>query len=123
MLKTFSKKDNPSKGDIHWVQFSGIGAQRKGRRPAVVVQNDFINQTSIKTTLVCPLTKKNRGLRTHPCIKPHKRNGLDHPSSIVSEQVNVVNKNQLEKKIGTLSASELHQLNNALGIVFDLPNT
>ena len=55
----------PSPGDIIWLDFSPqSGHEQKGRRPALVISNDFFNlRTGL--ALVCPITSKKKTYPLH----------------------------------------------------------
>lgn len=112
---------HPKKGELYFANFEGKGSVQNGIRPALIVQNDFINETDIKTTIVCPLTSKLRNLSTHVLLKPNHQNGLDQNSEVIVEQILVINKSQLIKKIGSVSEHELRLIEQALLLVFDIP--
>ena len=49
------------RGEIWWVDFGiPFGSEPGRRRPAIIVQNDSFNQTSMHTTIVIPLTSNLR---------------------------------------------------------------
>ena len=49
------------RGEIWWVDFGiPFGSEPGRRRPAIIVQNDSFNQTSMHTTIVIPLTTNLR---------------------------------------------------------------
>lgn len=55
----------PNQGDIIWLDFTPqSGHEQNGRRPAVVISNDFFNrQTGL--SLVCPITSTRRNHPLH----------------------------------------------------------
>jgi len=114
---------HPMKGELYLVRFPDDRIHKRGMRPAVVVQSDFINSTAIQTTLVCPLTSLLRGLRSHLELLPSSVNGLKHTSAVVCEQVVVVDKEDLQKKIGQLTYEEMLELEDMLLLVFDIGRT
>jgi len=45
------------KGSIYWVDFSpGKGSEPIGRRPALVVQNDILNDSNLNTVIMLAIT-------------------------------------------------------------------
>ena len=59
------------RGEIYLIDLSNqIGSEQSGVRPAVVVQNDTGN-THSPTTIVCPLTSKQKSMAaTHVNLTP-----------------------------------------------------
>lgn len=63
----------PSQGDIIWLNFSPqSGHEQKGKRPALVISNDFFNKRT-DLSLVCPITSTKRDyplhVEIHTCSK------------------------------------------------------
>lgn len=110
----------PKRGELYMANFEGAGSVQQGMRPGLIVQNDFINTTAIKTTIVCPLTSRLRHLSTHVLLKPTPENGLDILSEVVTEQVAVINKSQFLCKIGNVSSSEMQRVDHALPLALDI---
>lgn len=108
------------KGELFWVLFSGQGSQQQGLRPAVILQNNFINATSIATIVVCPLTTVLRGLKSQPVIPALLRNGLQKDSAVMCEQIAAVNKSQVQERMGVLSEDELRAVEDGLLFVLDI---
>ncbi len=90
--------------DIVQVNFSGtIDSEQGGIRPAIVIQNNIGNQKST-TTIVMPMTTKYRKLNqpTHTLIKKSVDNGLSNDSVVLAEQIRVISKKRIIKKIGKI---------------------
>jgi mRNA interferase MazF len=57
----------PRQGDIIWLDFDPrAGHEQQGRRPAVVVSNDDVNEFLNKRAMVCPITGTNKGYPFQP---------------------------------------------------------
>lgn len=110
----------PRRSELYLANFEGKGFVQQGVRPALIVQNDFINETAVKTTVVCPLTSRLRHLSTHVLLNPSSQNGLDTDSEVVAEQVVVINKSQLIRKMGEASEGDMKRVEEALLLVFDI---
>lgn len=55
----------PNQGDIIWLDFTPqSGHEQKGRRPALVISNDFYNHQA-GLSLVCPITSARRNYPLH----------------------------------------------------------
>ncbi|MGC5629446.1 type II toxin-antitoxin system PemK/MazF family toxin [Georgenia sp. Z1344] len=87
-----------SHGDIVWVDFgSPRGSEPAKRRPAVVMQEDWLLATQISTVLVTPLTS-NTSLEAFPgnVLLPAVAAGLDKDSVAVVSQVGPVSREFVE---------------------------
>ena len=96
-------------GDVVWVDFgeNSIGSVQKGKRPAVVIQNDIGNKFS-PTSIVVPITSaiKKLNMPCHKLLRCTKENGLTEDSMVLGEQVQVVSKTDIISKLGTLNDYE-----------------
>lgn len=90
------------KGDILLVDFKkNEGSEQNGLRPAIVVQNDTGNMFA-PTTIVCPLTSQNKRTDvTHVILFPEDC-GILEPSVILCEQIRVIDKSRIRRKVGRL---------------------
>ncbi|WP_326966905.1 type II toxin-antitoxin system PemK/MazF family toxin [Arthrobacter sp. CG_A4] len=87
-----------SHGDVVWVDFgSPRGSEPAKRRPAVVVQEDWLLATQITTVLVVPLTS-NVALEAFPgnVLIPVDASGLGKDSVAVVSQIGPVSREFLE---------------------------
>ena len=87
-----------SHGDVVWVDFgSPRGSEPAQRRPAVVMQEDWLLATQIATVLVVPLTS-NVALEAFPgnVLVPVDASGLGRDSVAVVSQVGPVSREFLE---------------------------
>ena len=87
------------RGQLVWVDLDGEGCEQRGRRPAIVVQNDFGNRVS-PTTIIVPLTsrKTKAVIPTHVYIEADKFNGtsVKMDSIALAEQVRVIDKKRIK---------------------------
>ncbi|MEI5583439.1 MULTISPECIES: type II toxin-antitoxin system PemK/MazF family toxin [unclassified Agromyces] len=85
-------------GDVVWVDFgSPRGSEPAKRRPAVVMQEDWLLATQIATVLVVPLTS-NVALEAFPgnVLVPVDASGLGKDSVAIVSQVGPVSREFLE---------------------------
>ena len=85
-------------GDVAWVDFgSPRGSEPAKRRPAVVMQDDWLLATDIATILVVPLTS-NIALEAFPgnVLVPVDASGVDRDSVAVVSQVGPVSREFLD---------------------------
>lgn len=95
----------PNQGDIYWVRFGHSGdSSPSGMRPAVIIQNDLLNKSNIRTTVVALMTS-NIKLAFIPGNIRFKKGtaGLPKTSVVVVSQIATVDKLRLLEKIGILS--------------------
>lgn len=87
-----------------------------GKRPVLVLQNDIANKNS-SNLIVAPITSNitRTTLPTHIQIELNGRQAI-----ILTEQLRVIDKNQLKDKIGQLTTAENENLNNALATLFEI---
>jgi len=105
------------RGEIFLVDFQKqIGSEQAGLRPAVVVQNETGNTFS-PTTIVCPITSKTKSnIKTHVEIKANDGD-IKLDSIILCEQIRVVDKQRLKRKLGEIKNKEIiEEINKKLMI-------
>lgn len=83
---------------------TSIGSIQSGLRPCLIVQNDVGNLHS-PTTIVMPLSTKikNPNQPTHTLIKKSCTNGLAMDSMVLGEQMRVIPRERIFKKLGTIN--------------------
>ncbi len=109
-MKNFEIK----KGDIYYAMLDPvIGSEQDGKRPVVVVQNNLANKHS-PTVIVAPITTviKKTYLPTHIVI--YKNNYLKKDSTILIEQVRVIDKMRIITFLGKLNDIQMQKVDKAL---------
>ena len=114
-------KPNPQRGEIYWVDFEPArGVEQRGRRPALVVQNNRGNENSSYTVVVAissaPLP------RVYPFTVPLAQGdgNLPREGHINCAQLLTIDQSRLESRIGTLNAELMRQVSAALRYELDL---
>ncbi len=104
------------RGEVYLAHLYGIGSEQRGKRPVVILQNDVGNLHS-PTTLIAPLTSstKKHNLPVHIKVR---NNHLYQNSTVLLEQVQVLDKSRLHKKLCKLNDKEMAEINKALSISF-----
>lgn len=94
------------RGEIYLVDLSNnVGSEQAGVRPAVIVQNEIGNNHS-PTTIICPLTTQTKKLlATHVPLTPDDC-GILKDSTVLCEQVRVVDKSRIRNKVGEIRNRE-----------------
>ena len=92
------------RGDVFVADLNPVvGSEEGGNRPVLIVQNDTGNRNS-STTIVAPITRKltSSYLPVHVVVSP-KSTGLAETSSVLLEQIRVIDKERLREKVGHLT--------------------
>ena len=114
-------------GDIFWVTLTGEGSVQKGRRPCVVMSRLSVNNAG-KTIVIVPLTTETRTANPYyrifiPAAEMIRDAGC--PSTLSDsvakcDHVRVLDKTQLESKIGKLTHTAAIAVELGLAFVFDI---
>ena len=91
------------RGGIYLVDLrERVGSEQGGLRPVVVMQNDIGNKFS-PTTIICPLTSRNKQMKeTHVMLTP-KDCGVIMDSTVLCEQIITIDKSRIKSKVGEIS--------------------
>lgn len=109
------------KGEIWLVN---LNPQKKSNeigkiRPAVVIQNDFLNNSDYETVIILPLTTVLIDDAEPLRFRIKKRDGLKSDSDVLISHVRAVDKRRFIQKLGELSPKEMEQIRILFGeIVF-----
>lgn len=109
------------RGEIYLIDLSNqVGSEQSGIRPAVIVQNEIGNQYS-PTTIVCPLTSKKKNMSaTHVSLTPEDA-GVVQDSVVLCEQVRVIDKARIKKKLGeVINLSKIEDINKKILVSFGI---
>lgn len=97
------------RGDIVYYIFGSReknGSLQAGYRPAVVVQNDDLNESS-PTTILAPIIHRLKKTEMVSHIYIGERFGLSKTSMLLLEQARTVNQESIVKKVGQIDDEEL----------------
>ena len=99
----------------------GRGSEQTGRRPALIVQTNPANHNPrYPNTIVVTISTKGRDVPSHVRVEPTAENKLTTPSFIKCEQLLIIGKERLEKRLGRLSLDDTERVATALRIVLEL---
>lgn len=111
-----------NRGEIWWVDFGHpLGSEPGFRRPAVILQADSFNRSSIQTVVVVPMST-NTALALAPgnvLCRP-RDTGLKKPCVANVSQIVVVDRVRLLERAGLLSPRLLPQVEGGLRLVLAL---
>ncbi len=95
------------------------GAEQKGVRPCVILQTNAVSEVS-RTFLVGPISSKLS--KSYPFQVPvvsSKENGLLKDSKIKLDQIRVIDRVRLIKRLGTLEKTYHPAISQAIDIMID----
>jgi mRNA interferase MazF len=112
------------RGEIWWVDY-GIpyGSEPGYRRPVIIMQNDFFNNSKIKTTIVVPLST-NLLLADVPgnIFISKKDSKLTKDSVILISQTGVIDKERLIEKVAKINNDIMGKIENSIIFILGIKN-
>lgn len=112
------------RGEIWWADFGEPRGSKAGfRRPVIIVQDDALNRSAMRTTVVVPLTSnlKYALTSTNVSMSP-AATGLAKESVAVCALLEAIDRDDLVEKVGPLASAAVEELDfallNTLGLVF-----
>lgn len=109
---------NIYRGEVYYADLSPTqGSEQGGRRPVLIVQNDIGNRYA-PTTIILPLTTATtkKPLPTHIPIPSTTENGLADNSTALAEQVKIIDKSRLKKRLGAVNEEIMAEVDKAIRI-------
>jgi mRNA interferase MazF len=99
-------------GDVYWIDEEvPYGSSPGYRRPCVVIQNNFFNNSPIDTVIVCALTTNLRRSKSPENVLLRKGEAnLPKQSLVMVSQVLTVDKRELIERIGSLPRQRIRQI-------------
>jgi mRNA interferase MazF len=111
---------NPRRTDVWLVDFGDpVGHEQAGRRPAVVVSANALNDSKAGIVIVVPTTTTARGLPSHVEIDP-RDSGLEETSYAKCEDVKSISEQRLIARLGAVGEEAMFQIARALRFLLDL---
>jgi mRNA interferase MazF len=105
-----------TRGELWWVDYGiPFGSEPGYRRPVIVIQNDFFNNSKINTTIVVPLST-NLLLADVPgnIFISKDDSKLTKDSVIVLSQTGAIDKKRLLEKVTKISRKIMETIENNL---------
>src|SRR5712691_8496612 len=94
-------------GEVYWLHFGAAeDSAPAGRRPALVVQHDRFNRSTISTTVVAAITSNLRlgGMPGNVRLRRGEA-GLPHASIVNLSQIRTIDRTRLVDRVGVLGPS------------------
>jgi len=105
----------PRRGEVSLVNFDPtIGAEVKKTRPAVVIQNDIGNRWSPITIVAAMTSKFEDPLYPTEVLVRASEGGLEVDSVVRLNQIRSVDQARLVRRLGTLKAQTVKEVDRAL---------
>ena len=96
-----------------------VGREQAGRRPAVVVSADALNESRAGVVIVVPTTTTRRNLPSHVEIEPG-RLGVDDVSYAKCEDLKSVSEDRLISRLGQVPEETVFQIARVLEFLLDI---
>ncbi|HVF73415.1 MAG TPA: type II toxin-antitoxin system PemK/MazF family toxin [Acidimicrobiales bacterium] len=110
----------PRRGELWLVDFGEpVGREQAGRRPALVVSADALNEGPAGVVVVVPLTTARRGLPSHIEIEP-RDSGLSEVSYAKCEDVKSISDRRLVARLGSTDPGVMFSVGRTLTYLLDL---
>lgn len=108
------------RGEVWLVDIGeSVGREQSGRRPAVVVSADPLNESRAGVVIVIPTTTTPRGLPSHVEIDP-VNSGLDEVSYAKCEDLKSISEQRLITQLGVVTDAVLFEISRALRFLLHL---
>jgi mRNA interferase MazF len=120
MLNQANQNKLVRRGEVYWSELpGGVGSEQRGIRPVLCVGNS-IGLKNGPIALVAPLSSKNkRRLPTHIYLSKGENN-LESDSTILLEQICVIDKSRLKGYVTYLDESMMRKVDACIAISFGL---
>jgi len=110
----------PRRGEVWLVDFGEpVGREQAGRRPALVVSADPLNEGPAGVIIVVPIIRAQRGLPSHIEIEPGS-SGLDDISYAKCEDLKSISDRRLISRLGSTEPDVMFHVGRALTLLLDL---
>ncbi|KAF0106619.1 MAG: mRNA interferase [Anaerolineaceae bacterium] len=108
-------------GDIYWVDLGDPSGSEPGyRHPHVIVQNSLLNQSRLRTVVVCVLTSVLKRVDSPGNILLSKEETRLPKDSVVNvSQIFTVDKTQLDEYVGTIPPRRVREILEGIRLVLE----
>jgi mRNA interferase MazF len=111
-----------TRGEIWWVDYGiPFGSEPGYRRPVIILQNDFFNNSKINTTIVIPISSNLLLADVPGNIYIEKRDcKLGKNSVILTSQFGVIDKERLIEKISKINNDIMKKIENSIMFILGI---
>ena len=110
------------RGEIYFANLGPTtGSEQGGTRPVVIVSRNALNANA-PIVIVVPLTSRENKRRLYPTHVELQAGatGLTKDSVALCEQMRAISKNRLTRRVGSLTAAKMSDVDMTLKIALDL---
>jgi mRNA interferase MazF len=121
MTERIDSSDGVRQGDVFWIDVGDPDGSEPGyRRPYVVIQNDVLNRSRIRTAVVCAITSSTRQQMVpgNVLLNVGEAN-LPQRSVVNVSQIYTVDKTDLDGRIGKLSRRRVQEILDGVHLVLE----
>lgn len=114
------------RGDVWLVRLGDepVGSEPAFERPALVVQDDLLNETRLGTVMVVPVTSNlELGQAMGNVRLTGKTRVVDHDSVVVVSQVMALDRSRFLRRLGGLTTRQMQEVNRGLALALGLSPT
>lgn len=109
------------RGDVVWVRLDPVeGSEQGGRRPALVISPDLINEHSPVVLVAAITSRKAEKVYPFEALVLPPEGGLKERSKVLLMQLRSLDKRRLDGILGHLQPETLRQVDEALKIATGL---
>ncbi len=109
----------PGVGEVWDVELDPhVGTEQAGRRPALVISNDYFNRTPNGLYFIVPITGIDRGIRYQLKVDPPE-GGLVKPSVIMCDQARTQSVLRFRRHRGSVTADLVKRVQAMVGEFID----
>ena len=111
-----------SQGEIYWAELHPpVGSEPGFRRPVLVVQNDIMNITAIRTYICCPLTSNlQRANIPGNVILKSGETGLQKDSLVQACNMLTIDESRLHEYVGKISRVRIREVVRGIHLLIDV---
>jgi|ERR1700722_19288301 len=111
----------PRYGEVWLIDFGEpVGREQSGRRPALIVSANPLNEGPAGIVIAVPLTTTHRDLPSHVEIDNHDESGLDEVSYAKCEDVKSISEQRLITRLGIANEPVMFKVARALRFLLNL---
>ncbi len=109
-----------NRGEIWMINLnSAKGREQSGIRPALIISDDFFNNSAAELVIVLPITSKKKGIPLHVQLSS-KETGLKVESFVKCEDVRSISKERLMSYVGSISPATLEEVEYKIKLLLGL---